>query len=84
MVVFGAGGDDDMWGLFGVFDGVVDKVVNHVGDVKLVGEKGAMDVAEMGLDGALSVLNSELEVVYARLDDVVEVDFLRVEREFLA
>ena len=79
MVVFGAGGDDDAWGLFGVFDSVVDKIVNHVGDVKIVGEKDALDVAEMGLDGALSVLDGELEVVYARLNDAVEVYFLRVE-----
>ena len=79
MVVFGAGGDDDAWGLFGGFDSAVDKIVNHVGDVKIVGEKDALDVAEMGLDGALSVLDGELEVVYARLNDAVEVYFLRVE-----
>ena len=79
MVVFGAGGDDDAWGLFGVFDSVVDKIVNHVGDVKLVGEKGALDIAEMGLDGALSVLDGELEVVNTGLDDAVEVYFLRIE-----
>ena len=79
MVVFGAGGDDDAWGLFGVVDSVVDKIVNHVGDVKIVGEKGALDIAEMGHDGALSVLDGELEVVNTGLDDAVEVNFLRIE-----
>ena len=53
--------------------------MNHVGDVKIVGEKGALDVAEMGLDGALSVLDGELEVVNTGLDDAVEVNFLRIE-----
>ena len=53
--------------------------MNHVGDVKIVGEKGALDIAEMGHDGALSVLDGELEVVNTGLDNAVEVNFLRIE-----
>ena len=40
IVVLRQGGDDDMGLLFGIFDGVVDKVVYHVGYVQLVGKEG--------------------------------------------
>ena len=40
IVVLHQGGDDDMGLLFGIFDGVVDKIVYHVGYVQLVGKEG--------------------------------------------
>lgn len=54
--------DGYMWLAFGVFDCVVDKVVNHVGDVELVGKEYAIDVAKVSFDGALAVLYGEFEV----------------------
>lgn len=39
--------------------------MDHVGDVELVGEKNAVDSAEVVFDGALACFDRELEVVGA-------------------
>lgn len=41
ITTLGAGGDDDVRFLFGIFDGVVDKVVNHVRNVQFICKKSA-------------------------------------------
>ena len=63
MTGFGAGSDGDMRFVVRVFDSVVDKVVQHVGDMQVVGEKGAIDVSKVGLDSAVTILKGEFEVL---------------------
>ena len=81
---FGAGGDGDMGFLYRVFDGIVDKVVQHVGNVQVVGIERAVNVAKVGLDSAVAVLKGELEVLYGREYEAVEVNLLRIEGEVLS
>ena len=61
---FGAGGDGDVWLAVGIFDGVVDEVVQHVGDVQVVGIECSRDVTKVSLDGAVAVLEGEFEILY--------------------
>ena len=58
--------------------------MDHVGDVELVGEKDAVDSAEVVFDGALASFDRELEVVGAGCNNAVKVNLLRADGELLA
>ena len=82
--VVGMGGNVNKRSIGGVFDGVVDKIVNHVGNVQFVGKEHAVDGLEVGGEGALAVFDSEFETLDGVADDVVEVDLFGRDGEFLA
>ena len=63
MAGFGASGDGDMRLVVRVLNGVVDKVVRHVGYMQEKKKKGAIDVTKVGLDSAVTVLKGEFEVL---------------------
>ena len=84
VAVFGACGDGDTRLLLGVFDGVVDEVVHHVGYVQFVGEKQSVDRIEVGGECAATILDGELEALSRLFHNAVEVDFLGLDGELFA
>ena len=74
----------DLGRLDGVFDGVVDEVVHHVGDVELVGKEYAVDGVEVGGDGAVAVFNGDEKTLDGFLNDAVQVNLFRGDGEFFA
>lgn len=81
---FGTSGNGDVRLVVRVFYSVVDEVVQHIGDVQLVGIKRARNVAEVGLNGAVAILKSQLEILNRGEYETVEVNLLRIEGKVLA
>ena len=81
---FGVGGDCDTRLLLGVFDGVVNEVVHHVGYVQVVGKQDAVDRGEVRGEASMSVLDGELETLCRLPDNAVQVDFFWLDGELFA
>ena len=69
------GRDDDVRRIGGVFDSVVDKVVDKVGEVEFVADDERWIGIEVGLDLPAAVAEGELETFLHLGDDGVDVDF---------